>query len=276
MEGIAQPTFRRFASVHHAEAVAVAPDGAIWASTESGRLLRISAESAPTEVVAEIGAYLLGLCFDRAGRVYCCAYDQGAIIRFDPHTGATETYSETPLRNPNWAVFGSAGDLFVSDSGSEDLADCDGRILRIPVGGGPGEILPLRPLHYPNGLALAPDDTLYIAESFASLICCYRQGRLEAYARVDRTIPDGLALDVDGGLIVACFQPNRILRIPPGGGDPETVLEDWTGQELLTPTNVAFFGAGNAEIVVASLCGWALSAASVPWQGLPLNYPIIP
>ncbi len=256
--------------------MAVAPNGDLWASTEAGALVRVDVASSTAEVVMTLDAQLMGICFDDRGRIYCCAYDCGKIVRVDPVGGDVRVYSTGRLRNPNWAVFDEIGNLIVSDSGSERLADRDGRILVIPPGGGAGEIVPTRPLHYANGLALAPDGTLFVTESFSSRISSYRSGALETYAELDGTIPDGLALDEDGGLFVSCFQPNRVLRIPPGGGEPVTIVDDWTGQEMLTPTNVAFMGDGRQDLAIASLCGWSLSAVTLRWRGQRLHHPHIP
>ena len=134
----------------------------------------------------------------------------------------------------------------------------------------------LRPLHYSNGLALAPDGTLFIVESFTPRVVAVCNGSIHEYAELPGTVPDGLALDEQGGLIVSCFQPNRLLRVPPGGGDPEILLDDWTGQKLLTPTDVAFYGRDRRSLAIASLCGWRISTVDLPWRCMPLNYPSIP
>ena len=76
-------------------------------------------------------------------------------------------------------------------------------------------------------------------------------------------------------MIVTSYQPNRVLRIPPGGGEPTILLDDWQGQILLTPTNAAFFGPDNSSLAIASLCGWSLSAIDTAWRGQRLNYPSI-
>jgi sugar lactone lactonase YvrE len=276
MNGLVSDSFRKLAPVAHAEAVATDHKGVLWITTENGRLCRLTSEG-DLETVSEISAYLLGLCSDASGRLYCCGYDTGAIHRFDPGTLKWDVYSAAPLRNPNWALFARDGSMLVSDSGSEDMREsATGRIVCIPAGGGAGTVLSIRAIHYANGLALTPGGALYIAESFTSRILRYTDGRVEEYAHLQDAIPDGLALDEEGGLLVGCFQPNRVLRIPPGGGhEPQLLLDDWTGQDLLTPTNLSFYGDDLSDIAIASLCGWTLSAASVPWRGLALNYPAL-
>jgi sugar lactone lactonase YvrE len=172
-------------------------------------------------------------------------------------------------------VFTPDGTLIVSVSGSEDPKECDGHLVCVPPGGGEAKILETRPIHYSNGLALATDGTLFVLESFTPRILVLRDGDLETYVDLPATVPDSLALDEEGGLVISCFQPNRILRVPPDGDQPEVVLDDWTGRRLLTPTNVAFYGPNLKNLAIASLCGWRISAINVPWRGQKLNYPRI-
>jgi gluconolactonase len=271
------PTFRRLAHLAHCEGVATGPDGSLWAGDEHGRVFRIDPAGGSVEEVGSVGGWALGLCLDADSRVYVCVYDGGGLVRMDPASGRAETYSEGGLlRNPNWPVFAPDGTLYVSDSGGEDLDDRDGRVVRIPSGGGPAQLIETRGLAYANGMALSTDGTLYVLESFEPRVLALREGDLSVHAELPGTVPDGLALDEDGGLLVACYQPNRVVRVPPGGGEPQLVLDDWTGQRLLTPTNVAFFGPDRRSLAIASLCGWSLTAIDTPWRGQPLFYPKIP
>jgi gluconolactonase len=83
-------------------------------------------------------------------------------------------------------------------------------------------------------------------------------------------------LDAEGGLLVSCYQPNRIVRVPPGGGELQLVLDDWSGAKLITPTNIAFFGKHLSRLAIASLGGWGVKAIQAPWQGQRLHYPSVP
>jgi gluconolactonase len=272
------PTFRTLAPLAHCEGVATGPDGMLWAGDEQGTLYRIDPSDGSHRAVAEGIGWGLGLCLDAASRVYVCSYDRGAVVRVDPGSGAVEVYCDRilggkPLRAPNWPVFAPDGTLFVSDSGTEDLDERDGSVVAVPPGGGDARVLPTPPLAFANGMALAPDSTLYVLESFEPRVRAIRDSEVAVYADLPGTVPDGLALDEEGGLLVAIFQPNRVLRIPPGGGEPQVLLDDWTGQRLLTPTNITFFGPELKSLAIASLCGWRLSAVDTPWRGQALFYP---
>jgi hypothetical protein len=51
------------------------------------------------------------------------------------------------------------------------------------------------------------------------------------------------------------------------------MAEDWTGQVLTMPTNIAFFGPALDQLAIASLGGRTLRAATLGVAGLPLRYP---
>jgi sugar lactone lactonase YvrE len=274
---------RPLAPLAHCEGVAVGPTGAIYAGDETGGLHRVDLATGAHEQVADVGGFAVGLCVDGDGLVYVCVYDGGRIVRADPETGAVETYCDSveggPLPAPNWNLFTPDGTMVVSDSCADPaglgfLEERSGRVVAVPPGGGGASVVPTPPLDYPNGMALAPDGTLYVVETFLEpRVVAIRGGAVSVVADLPHTVPDGLALDEEGGLLVSMFQPNLIVRLPPGGGEPETVASDWTGQRLLTPTNIAFCGDDRRTLAIASLCGWSLSVLETPWRGLPLNYP---
>jgi hypothetical protein len=77
----------------------------------------------------------------------------------------------------------------------------------------------------------------------------------------------------DGGFIVSCYYPFRLLRVPPGGGSFEVLLDDPTGIHLPMPTNTAYLRDDGTDIVIGSLGGQQLSAIDVGLRGVPLHRP---
>lgn len=266
------PSFRPLAPVAHCEGVATGPDGVLWTGDELGAIFRVDPADGAHEQVLDIGTWVLGLAADARSRLYVCAYADGSIVRVDPATGERDVYCDG-LRTPNWCVFAPDGTLYVSESGPDDYDAREGRVVCIPPGGGSFEPLDLPPLAFANGMALAPDGTLFVAESAVPQVRAIRDGDAPVYCELPGTVPDGLALAADGGILVTSYQPNLVLRIPPGGGEPETFLDDWRGQFMLTPTNATFYGPELRDLAVASLCGWSLSTVETPWPGQPLFYP---
>jgi gluconolactonase len=262
----------------HPEGVATGPDGLLYAGGEAGQLYRIDPIAGTVTQIADTGGFVLGLALDASGRIYACDSSLARIVRADPKTGAVESYCATaggnPLTAPNWPAFAPDGSLIVSDSGSEDLAAHDGRVLRIPPGGGDAEVFDLPPLHFPNGLGVDEDGTIHLIESFTPRLITIRDGRIRPVAEFPDTIPDGVALTADGGFIVACYYPFQLLHVD-AEGTVEMLLEDRTGLFLQMPTNVSFFGEDLRQLAIASLGGWSISVLTLAFSGAPLNYPHI-
>jgi gluconolactonase len=149
----------------------------------------------------------------------------------------------------------------------------NGRVVRVPAGGGEAEALPLPPLHFPNGMCVDGDGTAYVLETLDPRLSALRDGRAEPVCELPGHSPDGVALTADGGFLVSCYYPFRLLHIPAGGGSFEIVLDDPTGIHLPMPTNVAFFGRERGQVAIALLGGTAVKAIDLGLRGAPVHYP---
>jgi gluconolactonase len=260
----------------HPEGIATGPDGLLYAGGEAGQLYRIDPEAKAAEQIADTGGFVLGLCHDAAGTIYACDGGRAAIVRVDPRSGVVDTFCDaaggSPLKIPNWPAFGPDGTLWFSDSGDEALDERDGRLIRVPPGGD-AEVVDLPPLHFPNGIAVSSDGSVYVLESYTPRLSVLGDRGLVTVADLTGVLPDGVAIDAEGGFFIACYYPFRILRVPPGGGAAELVLDDPTGTQMPMPTNVSFFGPGLRSLAIASLGGYAIKALDVEVAGAPLNYP---
>jgi gluconolactonase len=271
-----RPVASVFASgLDHPEGLAFAPDGTIWAGGEEGQIYVVTPDGRVTEH-ARTGGFSGGLAFDRDGRCFVCN-SPGRIVRVE-QDGRWETFADevagVPMRTPNFPVFGPDGSLYVSDSGSWDVAD--GVIYRFPPGGD-GEVFHAGPFQYTNGLAIdAAGEYLYVVES--ALHSVVRLRIAERGAAVPELVcprgalewvPDGLALDATGALYVTMYASDRIYRIEPGG-EPEILVEDVLGMALNRPTNCAFGGPDLDRLFVANLGGRLLSVVDVGRRGQPL------
>lgn len=260
----------------HPEGVAVGPDGMLYAGGEAGQVYRIEPSSGVAEQIADTGGFVLGVCLDGDGRIYACDSERRAILRVDPARGSVEPWCEAAdgerPRVPNWGAFAPDGSFLFSDSGSEEVAD--GRVVRVPRGGGDGEALDLPALHFPNGLTIGPDGTLYLLESFTPRLQAVRNGALELVCELPGVVPDGVALDAEGGFIIACYYPFRLLRVPPGESrEPVVLLDDDRALHMLMPTNVCFFGKDLRRLAIAGLGGYQITALDIGIAGTPLHYP---
>ena len=84
-------------------------------------------------------------------------------------------------------------------------------------------------------------------------------------------MPDGAAFTADGGVLVACYRPDRIVHID-AAGEVEIVAEDPQGTLLGAPTNVAFAGTNRDRLVCANLGRWHLALVESELRGAPLHY----
>jgi gluconolactonase len=263
----------------HPEGVAWGPDNLLYASGEAGQVYRIDPNAGTCDQFASTGGFGLGLAHDADGNVFVCDMGVHAVVRVTP-AGLATIYATGPADNrmqkPNYPVFDADGNLYVSDS--RNWGQNDGLIYRCRPGG-EAEIWSEQSPGYTNGLALSADGGwLYVVESTlpgVSRIAVGRDGQAgerQVVVRLPRTVPDGVALDAEGRLYIACYAPDRIYVCEPGG-EPEILLDDWARMALNAPTNLAFAGPGLRQLAIAGLGGWAVTWVDAGTSGQPLNYP---
>jgi len=263
----------------HPEGVAFGQDGKLYAGGESGQVYRIDMDAKTHEQIASTGGFCLGMALDAAGNLYVCDMGLAAVMRVTP-TGETAVYSkgpaERPFSVPNFPVFDAQGNLYVSNSGN--WGQKNGLIYRVAPGGA-ATVWSEAAADYTNGLALSPDGRyLYVVESALpgiARIGIAADGQPDGYevvVRLPQTVPDGIAFDAAGNLYIACYAPDRVYRYTPSG-TLETLWDDWSRLTLNAPTNLAFAGKNLDVLVLASLGGWSLAAATLPVKGQALHYP---
>jgi len=262
----------------HPEGVAWSPDGVLFAGGEAGQIYEVTLDGGVRQVATTSGS-LLGLALDGDGRIYACDCDRCEVVRVDLRTGAAEPYSSLSMTLPNAAAFDAAGNLYVTDSG--DTKADDGRILRIAPGGETTVWCEGAP-RYPNGICLAAGgDELLVVESYLPGVTAIpieadgSAGPPRTVLDLPGTVPDGIALDAEGAMYVACYRPDRILRAAPGG-EVEVLADDWEGIVLNAPTNLAFAGPGFDVLVSTSVGETQLAWAPADVPGLPLERPRVP
>ena len=180
------------------------------------------------------------------------------------------------MRVPNFSAFDDAGNLYVTDSG--EWGDDDGLVFRIAPGGQTTVWTDGAP-RFPNGCCLSANgDALLVVESHGRSVVRVSirddgsAAEPEPLADLSGSQPDGIALAEDGTMFLGCYRPDRLYRIPPGGG-VEIFAEDPDGVVLNQPANVAFFGDDRDRLAVSSLGGWSLSSVEAGTRGLALRYP---
>jgi gluconolactonase len=265
----------------HAEAVAWDPRGHLYAGGEAGQLYQVTLAGDVREI-GNTSGFPLGLALDADGRLHICDEALRAVLVFDPGSGSLEVLSRgtaaAEMRVPNYLCFDRAGNLYVTDSGDWDAED--GRVYRIDPGGAT-ELWTTAAHRFPNGCCISPDGSeLLVVESSLPGVSAIRiepdgsAGQRSVVARLDGTVPDGVALDGAGTAYVGCYRPDRIVRIAPGSA-PDVFADDPSGLTLCVPTNVAFAGPDRTLLVASMFGGGELLAWDVAVPGLELAYPAV-
>lgn len=254
----------------HPEGVCWDPGaGVLWAGGEAGQVYRVDLEERRAEEVARAPGFVLGLAADGRGRLALCCPDIGSVCVLE--NDAVRTV-QNGFRYPNYPAFAPDGVLYVSDSGA--WGQDDGRVFRLLPD---GELEPFSDAlpHFPNGCAVTADGRyLWIVESRVPTVNRFdlRTGDVEEVTRLPGTVPDGVAFTVEGGLVVACYRPDRIVHVDETGA-VEIVAEDPQGTLLGAPTNIAFAGVELERLVCANLGRWHLALVDSGLRGVPLHYP---
>ena len=263
----------------HPECVAWDPRGFVYAGGEAGQLYRIDTSNGTFEQVCDTRGWILGICLDGEGNAYLCDPKNRAVFVATSEGRLAKLSSgidRWPMSLPNFPVFDSLGNLFVSDSGV--WGEATGRIYRIdPLGR--TELWSKDAVHFTNGLAFdRAGEFLYVVESTLPGISRIRiaadgsAGEREVVVEMPGTVPDGIAIDVEGTLYIACYRPDRIYTFSPTG-ELSVFADDYQGTEIGAPTNVAFGDPDLKTLYVASLARWHVGAISVAVPGLPLHRP---
>jgi len=264
----------------HPEGVAWAPSGWLACGGEAGQIYRVDVTSGDWVKIADTGGFVLGLAMDAAERIYACDLGRHAVLRIDGTSGAVEAVTTGrngySLAAPNFPVFHPDGRLFFSDSGTWGARD--GRVFCLHPDGELQLVSEEAPA-FTNGLAIDPTSAwLYMVESEVPAIsrsAIMPEGLTghEVVLEMPRTVPDGLAFTADGRLLIGCYRPDAVMIWD--GSTRDTLVDDWTGENLNAPTNLAFIGAGLDRLVTANLGGYHIAELAAGLRGAPLRYPTL-
>ena len=255
----------------HPEGVAWDPaTGVVWAGGEAGQLYRVDLDARTWEEAPHAPGFVLGLAVDGSSRVVICCSGARAICVLDGE--AVRTLADGFVF-PNYPAFAADGTLYFSDSGHWGAND--GCVYQLTVDGAV-ERWSDRLQQFPNGCAVSTDSRhLWMVESYQPTVNRFdlATGEVECVTRLEGTVPDGVALTAEGGIVVSCYRPDRIVHIDRDGG-VEILADDPQGTLLAAPTNVVFAGSQRDRLVSANLGRWHLSLLNVGLHGVPLHYPV--
>jgi hypothetical protein len=197
----------------------------------------------------------------KQGEIFVSDGEKGQISRIGPDGGVTVIASG--LHTPSAIVFNSKGELIVADTGSQTIRSVtpDGQITTIAgienesgyTDGAASSSL----FNGPIGIAVGPDDRIFVADTYNDRIRVIKDGRVSTLAGSTRGFADGpgpqarfdtpLGLAVVGEeLLVSDSANGRIRRIGPDGstttltGDGSGKLKDGTlaNSSFIFPTAI--------------------------------------
>lgn len=155
------------------EDVVVDADGNIWTGVDDGRIIRITPDGGPPQVVVDTGGRPLGLAVGRDGRLLICDSHRG-LLRCDPATGTLETLvaevGGRPLMFCSNVVESSDDTLYFTEStdrvhyeyykGAVLEARATGSLFRRDPDG--TVTAPASGLHFANGVTLTADESAVV------------------------------------------------------------------------------------------------------------------
>ncbi|HZP88691.1 MAG TPA: SMP-30/gluconolactonase/LRE family protein [Burkholderiales bacterium] len=219
-----------------------------------GRIFRASPQ-AEWDLVAEYDGTPNGLKIAKDGRIFIADYKHG-IMALDPDSGRVSPfcikYRLEGFKGCNDLFFAANGDLYFTDQGQTGLHDPSGRVYRLKPNGALDLLIDTVPS--PNGLVMNRDESrLYVAVTRANAV--WRLPLIDdGVTKVGNFIqlsgghagPDGLALDEQGGLVIAHAGFGCVWHFTELG-EPIARIRSCTG---LMTTNVAFGGADRKDLYI--------------------------
>lgn len=257
----------------HPEGVAIGTDDWIWAGTQDGDICRIAPDGSTMEHVSTTNGFALGLIFHGEDSLFICDLKHAAVFKLDLKSKTMDRFTKPGIKIPNYPLVDRKRKvLFVSDS--HEVGKPGPGVWAYDLTTGDGNLWCDRVFNFANGLAMGDGGSeIYVCETFAPSITRVpinpdgSAGNATKFAVDLPGLPDGIALDCKGNLVVGCYEPSRLLRISPDGKNVEILIEDPAAHMFCHPTNIAFSG---NSLYTANLGRWHLTSVEMDIGAEPL------
>lgn len=197
----------------------------VYTGLEDGRIIRVSADGATIDTLADTGGRPLGIEFHGDDELLVCDATRGLLVL--PLTGGTprtlvREFAGAPLLVCNNAAVATDGSVYFTDSSTrfplsrwrEDLIEGTGtgRLLRRSPDG-ELEVL-MGGLHFANGVALAPDESFVLVAETGTRglrrlhLTGSSAGRQEEFLTALPGFPDNISTGSDGLFWITQASPN--------------------------------------------------------------------
>lgn len=270
------------------EGVNVDREGNVYGGGTDGVIRKLAPDGKVTEF-ARTGGRPAGMAFDRQGNLFVCDVGKAAVLKVTP-SGAVSLFADQAgglrLTLPNFPVFDAEGNLYVSNSTDHILSGMEDVMAEIRNPVPKGALVRLRPdgrgevaatgLYFANGTAIDPqENAVYVLQSTQNN--CVRvamrkdgtHGTPEVFGENLGGLPDGMAFDTEGYLIITLPTINRLVVLDPQG-KLSVLIDDPEGKKTKGPTNCAFGGPGFDDLYIAHLEADHIAKVHVGRKGHPL------
>lgn len=220
-------------------------DGNFWCvDAQNGRVFKVTRDG-QFHLVIEYDGWPNGLKIHRDGRIFVADYKNG-IMLLDPVNARITPWlvrhNSERFKAVNDLFFAANGDLYFTDQGMTGLHDPTGRVFRMRADGSVDCLLDNIPS--PNGLVMNKDENaLFVAATRGNAVWQMPYLPSGAIGKVGLFVqlsgaggPDGMALDEEGGLVVAHVRLGSVWVFD-RFGEPRYRIKSCTGRHT---TNVAF------------------------------------
>lgn len=197
----------------------------LWVSDiYSHEILRVDPDSGQADVVAHLDDRPSGLGFQVDGTLLAVTMLDHDLMRVTPDgpscwVSLSEVVPGTSVTND--MVVDGAGRAYIGFHAFPDPSQgADGIVLVRPDG---QVAVVAEDLQMPNGMAVAPDGRLFVAETRASRIIQFRVGPdgtlsgRTTFAELPGHKPDGIAVDRSGRVWVSSASSGQVLAVSEGG-----------------------------------------------------------
>ncbi len=270
------------------EGVVVDREGNVYGGGTDGVIRRLSPDGRVTEF-ARTGGRPAGMALDRKGNLFVCDVGKAAVLKVTP-AGEVSLFADQAgglkFTLPNFPVFDAEGNLYVSNSTDHMLGSVEEVMeeVRHPVPkgflarlkpDGRGEVVATG-LYFANGTAIDPrEEAVYVLQSTRNN--CVRiaihkdgtHGKPEVFGEDLGGLPDGMAFDAEGYLIITLPMQNRLVVLDPNGR-LSLLLDDPEGKKTQGPTNCAFGGPNFDDLYIAHLEADHIAKVHLGRKGHPL------
>lgn len=198
----------------------------LWFSDMHGLKVMAVDVKGNSEVIVETKYSPSGLGWLPGGDLMIVSMPDRHLLRYDGHT-INEMADLSPLvkYKCNDMVVDRDGYAYIGNFGF-DIDAGESPVSTILIGVSPeGEIKEVaNDLVFPNGMVISADGkTLVVAESFANRLTAFdiqkdkSLSNKRVWAKLDDYVPDGIAMDIKGGIWVASAMHNLVLRVEEDG-----------------------------------------------------------